>query len=66
MHMDGDDEEEQEPVKLGATEFVCPGCNAYNPLDEPLKNGMEVQCNYCGNTYKAKIMESGRIKFRET
>ena len=46
-------------------EFDCPGCNANNPCDPPFGDGDELLCNYCGQQYEVKILDSGRPKFKE-
>ncbi|WP_224367294.1 hypothetical protein [Hyalangium versicolor] len=46
-------------------EFDCPSCEANNPTEEPLANGMEVKCNYCGNDFLVSYSESGKVKFKE-
>lgn len=49
----------------GIKEFDCPGCEANNPTEEPLAQGSEVRCNYCGNEYEVSINDSGRVKLKE-
>ncbi|ADO71166.1 hypothetical protein [Stigmatella aurantiaca] len=49
------------PIK----EFDCPTCNANNPTDEPITDGVELRCNYCGNDFLVTINDSGRLKFKE-
>ncbi|HVE86739.1 MAG TPA: hypothetical protein VND93_27970 [Myxococcales bacterium] len=46
-------------------EFDCPSCNANNPNDEGFGDGDELLCNYCGQEYKAKVTEEGRLKLKE-
>lgn len=46
-------------------DFECPNCNAHNPGDEPLSQGDEVLCNYCGAEFEVKVLDGGRIKLRE-
>ena len=60
-----EDEEKDSGSKNGRRDFDCPDCNANNPLEEPLADGQEVLCNYCGTTYMVKAMDGGRFKFRE-
>jgi uncharacterized Zn-finger protein len=60
-----DDDSGKEKKKGGKKDFDCPDCNANNPLDEPLADGDEVRCNYCGTEYKALVNAEGRIKFKE-
>ena len=58
-----DDEKSGKRLKK---EFDCPSCSANNPLDAPMENGDEVRCNYCGDDFKVKVTDEGRIKFKET
>jgi transcription elongation factor Elf1 len=46
-------------------EFDCPSCNANNPCDPAVGDGEEVLCNYCGQDYKVKVTEEGRMKLKE-
>lgn len=46
-------------------EFDCPGCNANNPCPEPISDGDEVLCNYCGTEFQARVSGEGRLKLRE-
>jgi transcription elongation factor Elf1 len=46
-------------------DFDCPICNANNPLDEPLADGTEVRCFYCGQEFRARITDEGKLKLRE-
>lgn len=62
---DFDDDDSKEKKKGGKKDFDCPDCNANNPLDEPLVDGDEVRCNYCGTEYKALVSAEGRIRFKE-
>lgn len=64
----GEEEEGGQDGKQGWSvrkEFDCPSCNANNPLDDAIKDGDELLCNYCGSEYKAKITEEGRLKLKE-
>jgi hypothetical protein len=62
---DDDDIKHDEGKAQSMKDWDCPDCNANNPLDEALGDGAEVRCNYCGNEYKVKLMDSGRFKFKE-
>ncbi len=70
-HMHSDDDEDSGKGKGksagGKTikEFDCPSCEANNPTDDPITDGVEVRCNYCGNEYQVKVGENGRLKFKE-
>lgn len=60
---DDDDDKPSTKRKKGDDEFECPECNAHNPLAEPIVDGGEVQCFYCGVEFKA--IESGsKFKFK--
>lgn len=70
-HMHSDDDEDSGKGKGKSAggkiikEFDCPTCEANNPTDEPIRDGSEVRCNYCGNEYAVKVNENGRLKFKE-
>jgi len=68
MHSDDDEDSGKKGKSSGGKalkEFDCPGCEANNPTDEPIVDGSEVRCNYCGNEYQVKVNDSGRLKFKE-
>lgn len=67
MHSDDDEDSSKSKAKSGKAlkEFDCPGCEANNPTDDPIVDGSEVRCNYCGNEYQVKVNENGRLKFKE-
>jgi transcription elongation factor Elf1 len=46
-------------------EFECPSCEANNPTEEPLAQGGEVRCNYCGDEFEVSISDSGKVKLKE-
>ena len=46
-------------------EWDCPTCYANNPTDEPISDGDELRCNYCGNEFKTSFTESGKLRFKE-
>lgn len=62
-----DDDDKGKKGKSGKAtkEFDCPTCNANNPTDEPIKDGSEIRCHYCGNDFLVSITDSGRMKFKE-
>ena len=60
-----EDEDEKDSGKGGRKDFDCPDCNANNPLEEPLAEGQEVLCNYCGMEFSVKAQDNGRFKFKE-
>ena len=69
-HMHSDDDEDSGKGKgknsgKALKEFDCPGCEANNPTDDPIVDGSEVRCNYCGNEYLVKVGDTGRLKFKE-
>jgi hypothetical protein len=68
-HHGGDDDDDDK--KKGPTgqkslfkEFDCPDCSANNPTDPPFGDADEVLCNYCGSSFKAKVSEEGKVKFK--
>lgn len=61
----GDADEQDQSKNKVFDEFDCPDCDANNPYDEGFVAGDEVRCYYCGNLYKAKINESGKLTFKE-
>lgn len=46
-------------------EFDCPDCVANNPLDDGFKIGDEIQCMYCGVSFKVKPGHGGKFKLEE-
>ncbi|MFL5320906.1 MAG: hypothetical protein ACJ790_14685 [Myxococcaceae bacterium] len=60
---DNDDKDNDSGKKV-IKEFDCPSCNANNP-SEPLQDGSEVLCNYCGTEYKVTISDEGKMKLKE-
>ena len=46
-------------------DFDCPDCNANNPHDESFGDGDEVRCFYCGQEFRAKVSDEGRLKLKE-
>jgi DNA-directed RNA polymerase subunit RPC12/RpoP len=67
MHSDDDDDKGKKGKSSSKAikEFDCPGCEANNPTDDPIVDGSEIRCNYCGNEYLVKMSETGRLKFKE-
>ena len=69
MHSDDDEDSGKSKGKSASgkaiKEFDCPSCEANNPTDDPISDGSEVRCNYCGNEYQVKVNENGRLKFKE-
>jgi transcription elongation factor Elf1 len=69
-HFDSYDEDEakqseKDDSKGRKKEFDCPGCNANNPTEEPVAEGQELLCNYCGSEYLVRLSSEGRIKLKE-
>jgi hypothetical protein len=64
-YYDDDEEKDAGGPSVGRTDFDCPSCNANNPLEDPLQDGAEVLCNYCGAEFKVKVGDAGKVKFRE-
>ncbi len=66
---DDDDENDKEAAASGPQrkfkEFDCPSCNANNPCGDPIGDGDEIVCNYCGTEYEVKVSEEGKLKLRE-
>ncbi|WP_224245854.1 hypothetical protein [Hyalangium gracile] len=64
---DDDDGGKKAKTKSGKAikEFDCPTCEANNPTEEPLSNGFEVRCNYCGNEFAVSFNESGKMRLKE-
>ncbi len=46
------------------SEFECPECAAYNPHDDGFGDGDEVLCNYCGESFKARVNDEGKLRLR--
>ena len=65
----GDDDQEAgegspEGRKRRFTEFDCPECSANNPLDDGFGHGDEVLCNYCGESFQAKVDDEGKLRLK--
>jgi hypothetical protein len=61
-----EDDEEGGRDPRGLRDFDCPSCSAHNPLGEPVGQGEEVLCNYCGSEYQVTFTSEGRLRLRET
>ena len=61
--MDDDDDDHNRRGPRRQTEFDCPACSAYNPVDDGLVDGEEVRCSYCGAEYKVAVQQ-GRVKLK--
>ena len=65
---DPDDDEDNKDLAGGKRkykEWDCPSCNANNPAGEPISDGDELICNYCGTTFLAKLTDEGKLKLKE-
>jgi transcription elongation factor Elf1 len=64
-----DDEVDAKDSREGRTrrfqDFDCPGCNANNPYDDKFGDGDEVLCFYCGQEYKVRVSDEGRLRLQE-
>lgn len=62
-----DDDDKKGKGKSGKAikDWDCPTCEANNPTDEPISNGSELRCNYCGNEYMVSFSDTGKMKFKE-
>ena len=47
-------------------DFDCPACNANNPYDDGIGDGDEILCYYCGQEYRVKVTEEGRLRLKES
>jgi hypothetical protein len=62
-----DDDSKGKKGRGGKTikEFDCPVCEANNPTEEPIVNGSEIRCNYCGNDFAVSFTEAGKMRLKE-
>jgi transcription elongation factor Elf1 len=47
-------------------DFDCPACNANNPYDDGIGDGDEILCYYCGQEYRVRVTDEGRLKLKES
>lgn len=40
------------------TEFDCPECTAHNPWDEGFQDGDRVLCNWCGLSFRVRVVKT--------
>jgi hypothetical protein len=65
------DEDEIEAKGLGEgrarrfQDFDCPSCSANNPYDDPFGDGDDILCYYCGQAYRVRVTDEGRLRLRE-
>ncbi|HSN92463.1 MAG TPA: hypothetical protein VLS93_14620 [Anaeromyxobacteraceae bacterium] len=45
-------------------DFDCPDCAANNPYDDGIGDGDEIRCYYCGQEFRAKVTEEGRLRLK--
>jgi len=68
-HSGDDDEVEAKGVGDGQArrfqDFDCPACNANNPYDDGFGHGDEVLCYYCGQEFKVRVTDEGRLRLKE-
>ena len=60
-----DEKDSASRSRRAPTDFDCPSCNANNPLHEPLRDGGELLCHYCGNQYLVRLSDGGRLRLKE-
>ena len=56
---------EKEGRRRTFQDFDCPGCNANNPYDDAFGDGDEILCYYCGQQYKVRVDDEGRLRLKE-
>lgn len=64
-HGSDDDEEGGGGSGKPLVDFECPTCNAHNPTGDPITDGQELLCHYCGTQFRATLTDSGKLKLRE-
>lgn len=68
QHGGDDDDDDKVGTELGGVKGVrdwdCPECNANNPRDEIAPDGEEIRCNYCGNEFRVRVTDEGRVKLK--
>ncbi|HYI02447.1 hypothetical protein [Hyalangium sp.] len=66
-HNNDDDDDKKGKGKSGKghKEWDCPSCYANNPTDEPIVDGDELRCNYCGNEARVSFTDSGKMRLKE-
>jgi hypothetical protein len=45
-------------------DFDCPDCAANNPYDDGIGDGDEIRCYYCGQEFRARVTEEGRLRLK--
>jgi hypothetical protein len=46
------------------TEFDCPECDANNPYPDAFGDGDEIRCFYCGEEFRVRVDDSGRLRLK--
>ena len=59
-----DDEMPEEGKRDALDEFDCPTCSAHNPTGDPLKEGQEIHCHYCGAEFRVSVTDRGKLKLK--
>ncbi|HYQ82029.1 MAG TPA: hypothetical protein VEP68_11025 [Anaeromyxobacteraceae bacterium] len=65
---DEDELEGQRAVQSASrrfNDFDCPACSANNPYDDGFGDGDEVLCYYCGQEFKVRVSDEGRLRLKE-
>lgn len=66
---DDDDDKDLKGSELGSRrrfgDFDCPSCNANNPWDDGFGDGDEIRCYYCGEEFRVRVTDEGRLRLRE-
>ena len=60
-----DDDEDEGGSGKAPSDFDCPTCNAHNPTGDPIHDGQELLCNYCGTTFRASLSDTGKLRLKE-
>ena len=47
------------------SEFECPVCSAQNPQGDPIRDGDDVRCAWCGLDFAVHVSEEGKLKLKE-
>jgi hypothetical protein len=63
---DEDDAPREHDRRRRFTELECPACDAVTPCDEGFGDGDDVLCCYCGQEFRAKVSDDGRLKLVES
>lgn len=65
---DYEDDEPARGAEAGRTrrfeDFDCPDCAANNPYGDGFGDGDDVRCYYCGQDFRARVTDAGRLKLK--